>query len=401
MTFGRARCASYTVPPCAAAQQDYRIPRCGAFAADIICRSRRYNRAAFQTLGNIAFMVKLRHMARGKAYLVAVRGIARRGGLAQLTLRQLAGKGFIKAYARIARAGYAHSLMDVCPAGQRIAYAAAYAGGCAAERFNLGWVIMGFVFEHQQPVLLLAINRSGNMYGAGVYFLAFVKLRQQAALFKHLCAYGSNVHKRLRAFCGLLRAVNLNAGGNVSLICGPNSRVVNLHMVYVGGECRVAAMVGPVGIHHADFGDCGVTMLIIAEIALQILQIVQIHCKPQFIAQRIKRRTVHGNKALYCADGGGDIIFHLKRLRQRKRCFTAFNRVDYIFLYGRNLFFRQHAFQSIHPRCTHNGAFPLRQYLDALSGGIRPLIVLTGQILHGKNSAALRRVVAHGIELRL
>ena len=94
-------------------------------------------------------MVKLRHMTRGKADLVAVRGIARRGGLAQLTLRQLAGKGFIKAYARIARAGYAHCLMDVRPAGQRIAYAAAYAGGGAAEWFNLGWVIMGFVFEHQ------------------------------------------------------------------------------------------------------------------------------------------------------------------------------------------------------------------------------------------------------------
>ena len=51
---------------------------------------------------------------------------------------------------------------------------------------------------------------------------------------------------------------------------------------------------------------------IIAEIALQILQIVQIHCKPQFIAQRIKRRAVHGNKALYGADCGGDIIFHLQ-----------------------------------------------------------------------------------------
>ena len=239
------------------------------------------------------------------------------------------------------------------------------------------------------------------MYGAGVYFLAFVKLRQQAALFKYLCAYGSNVHKRLRAFFGLFRAVNLNAGGNIPLICGLNSRIVNLHMVYVGRKCRVAAMIGPVGIHHADFGNRGVTMLIIAEIALQILQIVQIHCKPQFITQRIKRRAVHGNKALYGADCGGDIIFHLQRLRQRKRCFTAFHRVDYIFLYGCALIFRQHAFQSIHPCCTHNRAFPLRQYLDALCGGIRPLIVLAGQILHGKNSASLRRVIAHGIELRL
>ena len=149
VALGGAGRAADAVAARAAAQQDDHISGCGAFAPDVIGGRCRHHRAAFQALCNIAFMVKLRHMARGKAYLVAVRGIARRGGLAQLTLRQLAGKGFIKAYTRIARAGYAHCLMDVRPAGQRIAYAAAYAGGSASEWFNLSRVVMGFVFEHQ------------------------------------------------------------------------------------------------------------------------------------------------------------------------------------------------------------------------------------------------------------
>ena len=51
------------------------------------------------------------------------------------------------------------SLIDIGPAGKRVADAAADAGGRAAEGLDLGGVVVGLVLEHEQPVLLLAVHR--------------------------------------------------------------------------------------------------------------------------------------------------------------------------------------------------------------------------------------------------
>ena len=109
-------------------------------------------------------------------------------------LGKLAGQRFADRHRGIARAGDAHGLVDVGTARQGIADGAADAGGRAAERFDLRGVVVGFVFKHQQPVLLLAVNGGADAHGAGVDFLALVKHGQLAALFQHFGAQRGQVH---------------------------------------------------------------------------------------------------------------------------------------------------------------------------------------------------------------
>ena len=90
MALGGAGGTADAVPAGAAAQQDHHVPGCGPLPADIFRRGRAHHRAALQALGHIAGVVDLRHVAGGKADLVAVGGIARGGSLGNLALGQLA-----------------------------------------------------------------------------------------------------------------------------------------------------------------------------------------------------------------------------------------------------------------------------------------------------------------------
>ena len=75
------------------------------------------------------------------------------GDLADFFLRELAGQGFGERCERIARAGDAHGLIDIGTAGERIADAAAEAGGGTTEGLDLGGVVVGLVLEHDEPLL--------------------------------------------------------------------------------------------------------------------------------------------------------------------------------------------------------------------------------------------------------
>ena len=163
----------------------------------------------------------------------------------------------------------------------------------------------------------------------------------------------------------------------------------------------MTAVIGPVSVHHADLGDGGLAALIVAEIALQERQIVQIHGETELITQRIERSAVHRGEAFHGAHGGGDVILHAQRLRQLQRCLAALDGVDDILLDRGDLGIRQLALERIHARGAHERTLALRQDLHTLRSGIGALVILTGQILHGKHRVALRQHVRHDVELGL
>ena len=96
---------------------------------------------------------------------------------------------------RIGRAGHAHSLINVGTSRKGIADSSAKAGSRTAERLYFRWVVMGLVFEHEQPVLQISVNVHLDLYGAGVYLLGFVQVFQDAVLFQLFCGNCGNVHK--------------------------------------------------------------------------------------------------------------------------------------------------------------------------------------------------------------
>ena len=182
MALRRAGGAANAVTAGTATQQDHNITGCGTFPTDIIGRSSGNNSATLQTLSNKALMVQLGNMAGSQTNLVAVGGVTGCGSLADLTLGQLAGQGLAQRLSGITGTGNAHGLMDVSTATEGVADASADAGSSAAEGFDLGGMVVSLVLEHQQPVLLFAIDLSSDMNGAGVDFFALVQLGKQATL---------------------------------------------------------------------------------------------------------------------------------------------------------------------------------------------------------------------------
>ena len=65
----------------------------------------------------------------------------------------------------------------------------------------------------------------------------------------------------------------------------------------------MTAVVGPVCIHDANFGDGGISVFLVTEIGLQEFQIVQIHRKAQLLQQFGKARFIQGNKAVHSGNG--------------------------------------------------------------------------------------------------
>ena len=258
----------------AAAEQDNDVARGGTLAHNVLGGRRGDDRAALKAFGNVALMVELGDMARGKADLVAVGRISRRRGLRQLALGELSGKRLRERLSRVAAAGDAHRLMDISAAGERVADAASDAGGRTAEGFNFGGVVVGLVFEHQQPVLLLAVHLGGNVDRAGVDLLALVELGEKAAFLERLGADGRDVHERLGALGGLLEAVDLLARGEVAVIRILDGGILDADLVQMRRERRVAAVIGPVGVDDAHLGHGGVAVLFVAEIGLQCLEVV-------------------------------------------------------------------------------------------------------------------------------
>ena len=259
-------------------------------------------------------MINLSNVACCKADLVAVGRIARRCGLCQSALGQLALKGILQWSAGISAAGKAHCLMYVCSSGEGIADAAANAGSRAAEGLNLGGVVMGLVFKHKEPVLIHAVNLGVYADGAGVYLFALVQLRQHSPLFEGLCAYGGDIHKGLGALCGLFFAVYLYPGVKVALVCGLDSLILNGNAVQMGGEGGVTAMVGPVGVNQTNLGDGGIAALGIPEIALQEAQVVYVHSKAKIAEKLSKAAVIKGGKPINGHDGIRLCIVHVKGL---------------------------------------------------------------------------------------
>ena len=345
-------------------------------------------------------MVQLADLAGGQADLVAVAGIAGGGGGHDLALGQLALHRLGHRLQRVARAGHAHGLVDVAAAGQRVADGAADAGGRAAERLDLGGVVVGLVLEQKQPVLLFAVHVALDLDGAGVDLLALVEVFQDAPLFQGFGADGGGVHQG----AGLFVAAGLAAQRHITVKRRLHDLVVDGHAVQNGAEGGVAAVVGPVGVDHADLGDGGVAALAL-KVILAEHDVGVVHGQALLVAERLQRILVHLDKAGQRFHLAGDGKFHLQRLALVQAGLAGFHRVDEVLFDGGQILSSQVALQQVDLGAAHVGALALAQQLDALGSRVRPLVKLAGQILDGKDRFCFgqggvghvhRRLAEHG-----
>ena len=384
MALGGAGCPADAVPAGPAAQQDDHITGCRTFPYDIFRRRGPDDRTALQPLGHKAFMIQFGHMPGSQADLVAVGRIPGRGCLGDLALRQFARQGLRQRGPRVRAAGQAHGLVDIDTSGQRVTDTAADAGCRPAERFDFRRVVVRFILEHQQPVFFPAVNDCRYMDRAGIDFFGFIQLRQKVSLLQGLGPDRGQIHQGFRPGQGLF-AVDFLPQGLVPLIGRPDFFIFDFHVVDLGAEGRMPAVVGPVGINDPDFRNSRVTFLFIPEVSLQELQVIKVHGQAHTAEQFLQAGVVQLRKAFGCGDMVRRGIFHPQGFRQFEGSLTGFHRVDHMMPDHVDFFCRQIPVEHIDSGKGHQRPVLLAEQLDALGRGVCPLVKLTRQGFHAED----------------
>ena len=396
MRLARAGRAAHAVAARAAAEEYDDVAGRGPLAHDVFLRCRGRDRAYLEALGDVAGVVELVDEAGGEAYLVAVGAVTRRRAGAELALRELVGKGVLKRDGGVARAGYAHGLVDVGPAGERVAYRAAYAGGRAAEGLYLRRVVVRLVLEHQKPGLVLAVVVDRDMYGAGVYLLALVEEAEGALRLEVLRAYRREVHERH----GPVLPAQLAADAQVVFIALAHLEVLNLDGVDYGSEGGVPAVVGPVGVEHPYLRHRGVAAHP-GEVGAAELGVVGVHGEAHLRYQGLEPGAVERGEALYHGDVGRFGIVRGEALARGEARLARLDGVNHAVLYGPEALRAHLAVEQVDLGGEHARALAAADELDALGGGVRPLVELAGQVFDGEDGVGLRYLREHVVHLRL
>jgi len=212
------------------------------------------------------------------------------GFLADLALGELAGDCFVVGCAGVGCAGDSHGLVDVGASGKGVANAAAEAGGGSAERFDFGGVIVGLVFELDQPLFVTAFGGVGSWRlgvfwlgfralgigteaeslcyggdfdddGGGVDFVGDFDVVEFAGFAELLHAHEGDVHEGDGALG--VGTVDFVAGGEVSFVgvLDDLGAFVEGDLGNLRHEGGVAAVIRPIGVEHAELGDGGLAVL--------------------------------------------------------------------------------------------------------------------------------------------
>ena len=146
----------------------------------------------------------------------------------------------------------------------------------------------------------------------------------------------------------------------------------------------MAAMVGPVGIQHADLGHGRIAALLSEEIGPDMEKVLKSHGQPQRIVERPQFLLLHVPKARKDLH----ILRLLKNRNQRVRLLQAglpgIHGVDAVVFDSRKFFVRHRPLDHIGDGRADDRLFILFDKLDALLRGIRPLVELPRKILYGK-----------------
>ena len=294
------------VAACAPTEQNNNVAWTGFLAADMACWGGANNGADLHALGNIPWVVELAHLACGQANLVAVGGISRSSGKYKLSLWELAFQRLGDRGERVGCTSYAHGLVDVGAPRKWVADGATNAGSSSAKRLDLGGVVVGLVLKEEEPILIRAINIDFYLNGASVDLLRLIQVRELACVLEPLGAEGAHVHQRY----GTIFAPQLAAHLEIALEGGANGVVVDRYMVELCAKGRVAAVVRPVGVDHADLGD-GWVALLAGKVVLTKSDIGEVHGKAEVVDHFLQLLAREVAKSIEGFDHGRLGVAHL------------------------------------------------------------------------------------------
>ena len=387
MLLGRAGSTATAITAGTAAYQHDNIIRRRNLADHVHLRSCCNYGTDFHALGQKALMIYLGNLSGSQSDLIAVGAVTGCCPQGNLLLRQLALQGLTDRTPRVSGTSHAHGLINIGTAGQWVADGTAQAGSSAAERLNLSRMVMGFVLEHNQPVLVFAINVGIDNDAAGINLVRLVQVLQLALLPESLHADNSQVHQGNIPF---LTCIQILAVSQVLLVGILNRLAVipllNIHQINGGSKGGMTAMVRPVGINNPDFGNGRLTLLSIPEILLAELQILKAHSKAAAIHELLQCCLIHLVKALQHLYISRCLELHVQGIRLFHGCLPALHGIDIIILNLLHSLGIHIAHQHHYTGGSNLRTLLLGNQLHALGSGVSSLVVLARQVLHSKHS---------------
>ena len=154
----------------------------------------------------------------------------------------------------------------------------------------------------------------------------------------------------------------------------------------MGGEGGVAAVVGPVGVHHPHLGNGGVPLLLVPEVGLEEFQVIQIHRQAQLRQKMGQPLLVQGGEALHHSHAVGGGVLPDQSGGLVYRGLAALHRVDKVLADLLQFVLGQLAAQEVDLGVGDEGAVHAGLELDALGAGVGPLVELAGEGLHRQNA---------------
>ena len=395
------RSPSNAVAARASSEHDDDIAWLRTFAAHMIHRSRAHHCADFETLGLVIVVIYLAHVRRGQTDLVAVGRIAGSRALGDHRLGQLALHRRAHRGVDVACTRHAQCLIHVAAPAQRVADGTAHARGRPTEGLYLRRMVMGFILEHQQPRLGLAVHLHIDVDAARVVLFRNFHVFQIAGFALVLAVDARHVHERLRFLTVTVqlfphRYILIVSSLQLMLELGGCER--DFRQLRLKG--RVAAMVAPVGVQQLDFRIRRISFFLVFEIFLNEKNVFSRHGQTHLLAKVLHFFGRPFSETVIDAD-----ILHVRVLRQGKLAhilLARFHLVNAIFLDLRKLLRRQVRVKDIHfGAFDHHFRFRVEQR-EALHRAVGTLVELAGQVFHCQICQAVqRKVLGDGVHHRL
>ena len=149
----------------------------------------------------------------------------------------------------------------------------------------------------------------------------------------------------------------------------------------------MAAVIGPIGVDHADLREGGIASLL-AEIVAAEADVVLVHCEGVLFNKGRKRLPFHLQKAVERLHFGGNGVRNMQRFGEGEARLAALHGVDDILFEGGERLIRDVPVHRIELCRAHEGTLALGDELDALRGRVGALIELPGEVFHGEHSGA-------------
>ena len=252
---------------------------------------------------------------------------------------------------------------------------------------------MRFIFKLHQPLLgdgFPVRTGHGNRHldGTGVDFFRFVEIRDFALLFEQTHPHGGHIHQG-HVFLADPVTVNLAAGVHIGLqrILDSTGQgaPLRLYAFEAGQKGGVTAVVGPIRVDHPQFGDGGIPLFLVPEIPLTEQQILQRHGEAHALPGILHLIPGHGKEPRHPGHIGGTRRRQIQGVGFIEGGQPGFHGIDQVVLDPFHIRLGKLPFQADHPRGQHPGPLALGEKLHALGRRVRPLVILAGQIFHGKH----------------